>query len=80
MDDPKRVPELFHPDLRNVPVSELVLRSSWFTRWYFPQEEQVNWYGDMLRASGAPGMYASPAQHAAWPSKVISEDIDIGPF
>lgn len=48
--------DLLHPHLRNKDDNWLTLRSSVWCRWFFPAEEQVNWYGDIR-------LYCRPADY-----------------
>ena len=70
---------LYHPDLRDKSRAYIVLRSSIFSKWWFPQDEWIAWYGDCIREDGGNGMYCTSSQYAAWPAKQSSNDIKVGP-
>ena len=69
---------LLHPDLRNKDRAYLVLRSSIFSRYYFPAEERISWYGGAIREDGGNGMYMTEPQARAWKNWVKSVH-SIGP-
>ena len=79
MDDPVRTPELFHPELRKFTRAYTYPRMSWMTKWWYPAEEHIGWFGNLIRESGANGMYATVQQAQAWPAKLDEGDIKIGP-
>lgn len=79
VDKPVGWREVAHPDLHPFTDAEFKRRTDFWARlFYCRPSEYVNWYGDMLRDDGGQGMYATDAQHQAWPNKVVS-DIKIGP-
>lgn len=71
---------LRHPDLVLVPESMMGIRSAGWaaTIMGIPDEDQVMWHGNLIRADGGLGMYATPKQAAEWPNKAV-EDSVLGP-
>lgn len=68
---------LLHPELRSKDRKYVELRGGWWN-FFFPDSEQIHWYGDMIRDDGGLGMYATRDQHQQWPNKYVS-DIKPGP-
>jgi hypothetical protein len=64
--------ELLHPELRDKSYSYLVLRSSMWSKWWYPKNEQIGWFGDVR-------MYMTLPQYEALGIKNES-DIRVGPF
>ena len=79
MEDPTRFPHLFHPELRDKSRSYCVLRSSMFSRWWYPFDQQISWYGGLIREGGGNGMYATPPQAETWTNRVDTGTVKIGP-
>ena len=50
MDDPAKFPHLFHPELRDKTRTYCVLRSSMWSRWWYPYGQQISWFGGLVRA------------------------------
>lgn len=69
---------ILHPELRDKTRQYLVLRSNYFTAFFFPRDEQIAWYGGAIREDGGQGMYMTEAQAREWTSWV-KNDIVIGP-
>lgn len=67
-----------HPALAELTDREFTLRSGWWN-FFFPSYMRINWYGDMIRADGQQGMYATQEQHDSWPDLVVHEHHKIGP-
>ena len=71
---------LRHPDLAKCSDMQMHIRSDvWAaTVWQIPAADRVSWWGDLIRADGGNGMYATMQQHAAWPHRVAESSV-IGP-
>lgn len=71
---------LLHPELRSKPKEWNMSRGGWFN-FFFPAEERINWYGNMIRkdSDGGKGMYATNDQYLRWQYKHSDGDIKIGP-
>lgn len=82
MDDPAKFPGLFHPELRDKTRTYCVLRSSMWSRWWYPYGQQISWFGGLVRAhsDGGNGMYATAPQAEAWPHRTDQGTIKHGPL
>lgn len=72
--------DLLHPDLRDKSKTYLVLRSSVFSRYFYPESERISWRGGAIRPGGGQGMYMTFPQALMWPNWIHSDDIRVGPF
>ena len=79
MEDPAKFPHLFHPELRTQDRTYVVLRSSMWSKWWYPVDQQVGWFGSAIRdIDGGNGMYCTLPQFETWPHRTVS-DVKIGP-
>lgn len=70
---------LRHPDLRSMDRGDFIRRSHWMSKWWYPSETQIGWFGNAVRdTDGGQGMYCTQPQYEAWPHKVFG-DLKIGP-
>lgn len=70
---------ILHPELRSKDQKWIESRGGWYN-FFYPDGEQINWYGDMIRndSDGGAGMYATRDQHQRWPHKYVGPSV-VGP-
>lgn len=70
---------LRHPELRDKTHGYIVQRTSMWSKWWYPVDQQIGWFGSAIRdTDGGNGMYMTLPQFEAWPHRTAS-DVTIGP-
>lgn len=59
VEKPRSWRDTAHPDLLALSDSDFTLRSSMFSKWWYPVESQIGWFGDIQ-------MYATMPQYESW--------------